>query len=60
MNGIIPNSSKERDMAIQLFAGNSNPELAQNIAKYIGHSLGDCEVGKFSNGETSVTIKESS
>jgi len=59
LNGIIPNSSKERDMAIQLFAGNSNPELAQNIAKYIGHSLGDCEVGKFSNGETSVTIKES-
>ena len=44
---------------IKIFAGNSNPELAQKISDSIGIPLGKCEVGKFANGETSVTIFES-
>lgn len=44
---------------IKLFTGNSNPELAQKISEYLGITLAKCDVSKFSNGETSVTIKES-
>jgi len=44
---------------MKLFAGNSNPALAKGIAERLGVELGKCEVGKFSNGETSVTISES-
>jgi len=44
---------------IQLFTGNSNRELAKKIASNLGVNLGLCDVGKFSNGETSVTIGES-
>lgn len=47
------------DKGIKLFAGNSNPELAQRIAQELGVPLAKCEVSKFSNGETSVTIGES-
>jgi len=44
---------------IQLFTGNSNRELAENIANFLGIPLSRCDVGKFSNGETSVMIGES-
>ncbi len=43
---------------IKLFAGNSNLPLAQRIAKKLNTSLGDVEVSKFSDGETSVHICE--
>ena len=43
---------------IKLFAGNSNRPLAEAIAKKLNTALGDVEVGKFSNGETSVHIAE--
>jgi len=48
-----------KDRGIKLFTGNSNPDLAAGIAKQLGINLGKAEVGKFSNGETSVTIGES-
>lgn len=51
--------TKEKFTEIQIFTGNSNRELAKKIAEHIGHPLGECDVGKFSNSETSVTIKES-
>jgi len=44
---------------VKILAGNAHPELAQEIAKYLGVSLGKADVGKFSNGETSVMISES-
>jgi len=44
---------------IKLFAGNSNLELARGIARALKVSLGQCQVTKFSNGETAVTIGES-
>ncbi|WP_284700607.1 ribose-phosphate diphosphokinase [Thermoanaerobacterium sp. R66] len=45
--------------AIKIFSGNSNPELAREIAENLGLTLGDSEVGTFSDGEISVRIKES-
>lgn len=43
---------------IKLFAGNSNKPLAESIARKLNTSLGDIEVSKFSDGETSVHIAE--
>jgi len=44
---------------IKLLTGNSNRDLAERIALCLDIPLAKCEVGKFSNGETSVTIGES-
>lgn len=46
-------------MRLKLFAGNAVPVLAAEIAEYLGTSLGEIEVGRFSNGEINVRIKES-
>ncbi len=43
----------------KIFAGNSNPELAEKIAEKMGKSLSKCTVTKFSDGEISVNIWES-
>ena len=43
---------------IKLFAGNSNLPLAKAIAKKLNTTLGEVEVGKFSDGETNVHIVE--
>lgn len=44
---------------IKIFSGNSNQELAKNIADQLGVELGDAEVTRFSDGEISVNINES-
>jgi len=44
---------------IKVLAGNAHPDLANEICKYLGLALGKADVGKFSNGETSVMISES-
>lgn len=43
---------------IKLFAGNASRALAERIANVLGLELGDCEVGRFSDGEISVNIRE--
>ncbi|MEM0515430.1 MULTISPECIES: ribose-phosphate pyrophosphokinase [Pseudoalteromonas] len=43
---------------MKLFAGNATPELAQKVAKRLYIELGDAEVGRFSDGEISVSINE--
>lgn len=43
---------------IKLFAGNSNLPLARAIAAKLNTGLGDVEVTKFSDGETSIHICE--
>ncbi len=45
--------------AIKIFAGNSSRRLAQQICAQLDLELGQLDVGKFSDGETSVNIKES-
>lgn len=41
---------------IKLFAGNANPNLAIQVAKHLNISLGNAQVGRFSDGETLVEI----
>ncbi|MBP5308124.1 MAG: ribose-phosphate pyrophosphokinase [Clostridia bacterium] len=43
---------------IKIFAGNSNPALAKEIAHNLGFELSEIEVGHFSDGETSVHLGE--
>jgi ribose-phosphate pyrophosphokinase len=60
--GFIPASKSEgtSPMAnnLMVFTGNANPLLAEKIARYIGIPLGDAYIGKFSDGEIAVEIKE--
>ena len=43
---------------IKIFSGNSNPELARDIAAILGIEVGQATVTKFSDGEISVNIHE--
>ena len=44
---------------LKIFSGNANRELAEEIARYLGTSLGKAHVGRFSDGEIFVKIEES-
>lgn len=48
-----------RDGDLMLVTGNANPELAQEIADYIGVSLADCAVTRFKDGEVRIKLGES-
>ena len=41
-----------------VFTGNANPGMAAEIAQHMGISLGAADVGRFSDGEVSVEIKQ--
>ncbi len=43
---------------MMVFTGNAHPELAAGIATYLNLSLGQADVGKFSDGEVMVEIHE--
>ncbi len=45
--------------AIKIFAGTSGRTLARQICQQLDVELGQLDVGKFSDGETSVNIRES-
>ncbi|GMB10071.1 ribose-phosphate pyrophosphokinase [Thermolongibacillus altinsuensis] len=51
--------SQYLDSNLKLFALNSNPAMAQEIAKVIGVELGKCSVSRFSDGEIQINIEES-
>lgn len=51
--------AKRETRNLKIFTGNANPELAQEIAEYIGVRLGAAEVKHFSDGEISLIIDES-
>ena len=51
--------SYEDGKKLKIFTGNANPELAREIADYLGLELGKAFVGKFNNGEIQVMIDES-
>jgi len=44
---------------LKIFTGNANPQLAHEISDYLGVPLGLAKVGRFSDGEISLTIGES-
>lgn len=46
------------DVDMRIFAGNSNPPLAQEISQYLKIPLGRAVVETFSDGESKVEIKE--
>jgi ribose-phosphate pyrophosphokinase len=41
-----------------VFTGNANPVLAQQVAQQLGITLGEADVGRFSDGEVTVEIKQ--
>jgi len=44
---------------LKVFSGNANPDLASEIADYLGVHIADSKVKTFSDGEISVAIDES-
>jgi ribose-phosphate pyrophosphokinase len=46
------------DKRLQVFSGNANRPLAEEICKHIGIPLGNAEVSRFSDGEIKVIINE--
>lgn len=48
-----------RNRRLKIFTGNANPELAEEIAQYLGVSVGAAKVTRFSDGEIHVKINES-
>lgn len=44
--------------ALSIFAGNANPEIAEEICKYVEIPAGRCDVTHFSDGEIYVEINE--
>ncbi|RNC28683.1 MAG: Ribose-phosphate pyrophosphokinase [Candidatus Dichloromethanomonas elyunquensis] len=44
---------------LKIFCGNSNKELAHEIADYLGISIGEVNVKTFQDGEISIAINES-
>ena len=52
----MPEVSKVPD--IKLFAGNATPILAQKVADRLYCKLGDCIVGRFSDGEINIEVNE--
>jgi ribose-phosphate pyrophosphokinase len=43
---------------VKLFSLNSNPMLGQEIADYMGISLAECSISRFSDGEVNINIAE--
>jgi len=52
-------SSKVDADTIRVFSGNANPQLAQDICKFLDIALGNAEVSTFNDGEIAVEIDES-
>lgn len=44
---------------LKIFAGNANPELAQEICQYLGVSMGASRISRFSDGEIRAEVEES-
>lgn len=48
-----------QNAGIKLFSAGSNPALAEKVSRELGQPLGNCTVGAFSDGESTVEINES-
>ncbi|SHK34843.1 ribose-phosphate diphosphokinase [Desulforamulus aeronauticus] len=44
---------------LKIFAGNANPELAQEICQYLGVNIGSSQIMRFSDGEIRAKVDES-
>ena len=45
--------------ALRSFSGKASPDLAREIAAYLGTTVGDAVINRFNNGEVQVMINES-
>jgi len=43
---------------MMIFSGNATPKLAEDIARYMGISLSDATIARFSDGEINIEINE--
>ena len=50
---------EETSKSMRIFSGNANPDLAREIAAYLGTTVGDAVINRFNNGEVQVMINES-
>ena len=50
---------EKTDKGMRIFSGNANPDLAREIAAYLGTTVGDAVINRFNNGEVQVMINES-
>ena len=50
--------ASDRSNMMKVFAGNSNPRLATDIAAYLKAPLGDIDITRFPDGEVFVKIQE--
>lgn len=44
--------------SLRIFSGTSNPELAQKIAKGVGHEVSNAIIKRFADGEVQIEIQE--
>ncbi|MDQ7799392.1 MAG: ribose-phosphate pyrophosphokinase [Candidatus Edwardsbacteria bacterium] len=44
--------------ALKVFSGTANPDLSVDIGRELGQALGECTIGRFSDGEIRVQINE--
>lgn len=52
-------AEKDYRTNVKLFSGTANPELAREVAEYMGMELGQVKITPFSDGEIYVQIQES-
>ena len=43
---------------LKIFTGNANPKLAEDIARYLGTTVGQSEIHRFKDGEINIRIRE--
>jgi len=48
----------DRQGELKIFSGNANRPLAENIVSHLGLTLGQADVGRFSNGEIRIRLEE--
>ncbi len=48
----------DRQGELKIFSGNANRPLSENIVSHLGLTLGQADVGRFSNGEIRVRLEE--
>ncbi|MDZ4178606.1 MAG: ribose-phosphate pyrophosphokinase-like domain-containing protein, partial [Coriobacteriia bacterium] len=49
----------DSDKRMMVFAGTSNRELSEGVAKHLGVELGNVKIDKFANGEIYIRFLES-
>lgn len=61
LKSVFPQGNKQINPThdIKLFSGRANPKLAEEIAEYLGTTVGPMVIKNFADGETYVQVQES-